>query len=166
MPAMSETIDRMKTKTIVFIVLAFALAAPAVAADRATDPKVAALARQVNALNGKVTAMNTKLGQLSTRLDTTNADLRTVAAGSVCFFVLGNDTDRVIFNVLRLIVTAITGSDPGGITTPPLDDKGACAAVGVTRTPPSVLRIETGLNGALRGAQASLAVRPSFAKIW
>jgi hypothetical protein len=120
-------------------VLAAALAGAAPAA--AAGPGNAALAKQVRALGKQVTVLQTRVSALNGALTESQATVAQLKADSAkqeqdISFVDDKDTctTAITWDGLNLIVQYLTGSLPNR-----LDDKGACARVGIARSSPAPL---------------------------
>lgn len=108
-------------KLIVVLVAAAAFAAPAAAAAR--SPSVVALQKQVARLQRQVAALQTQVTQERNE--------------RLCRLALADDTNRTVFAALDQFAKFLTGATVPAWDTylglPRYDDKGACAASGITR---------------------------------
>ena len=115
------------------------------------------------ALQRQVTQLQQKTDALVTHADETDAVLTKMIAWDSCSFGVLSDMDRGLFNVVAAIVAYLTNTPPQAPLTR-FDDQGACAVLGITRSPTSrTFRGESA--DALSAAVAALHDIPTMA-VW
>jgi len=118
------------------VAAAVVTAVPATAATAAAGPGNAALAKQVRALSKRVTVLQARVNTLEAAQNASGAVVDAVAAKNTeqdQAIALVDDKDTcttaITWDGLDLIVKYLTGSTPNRI-----DDRGACARVGIVRS--------------------------------
>jgi hypothetical protein len=106
--------------------------------------QVSGLTLQINALRSQLTDVKAQLGTArkdaaaaKSEADTTKGDLGALAATALCGTAIEFDLFHITWRVIDIIIAAL-GASPVFGTQTPADDHGACAAIGVTRTPAAV----------------------------
>src|SRR3954453_1890175 len=126
----------------------------ALPATAAAGPGNAALAKQVRALSKKVTVLQARVNTLEGALSASGAVVDAVAAKNTeqdQAIALVDDKDTcttaITWDGLDLIVKYLTGSTPNRI-----DDRGACARVGIVRSGSPAPFARDASRGVLRGS--------------
>jgi hypothetical protein len=101
------------------------LAAPA--AQAKPDPRIAAL-------QTKVSGLRLQVASLQRQVDALTATQTKDRAATVCYYALGQDGFAIVFKGMSQLARAITGNGvPAWENIPRYDDRGACAAAGLSR---------------------------------
>jgi hypothetical protein len=122
---------------LLVLTLTVALVLPAAAAASTTrsNPTIGQLQAQVTALKGQVAALKGQVQSMNATLSQTGQAVTALGTFTLCMNAVYFD----LFHTFYHGFLALAGQ-PDEATTP-LDDKGTCAALGVTRTPASAYSV-------------------------
>jgi hypothetical protein len=129
-PALQARLNALQAKVTTLQKTTAALQKTTAALQKAT----ATLQKSAAALQEDTAGLQTSLGSVQTNITTLTDAQNTLGATTICGLAVTTDLVHVTWRVIDQITTALGAGPVFGQQTP-LDDKGACAALGVGRTP-------------------------------